>query len=342
MVDEKAIERSKMKEGEYVQLANEKQAEIDQIKQAEQQRQEEPQSNNIFKIMKNMFERKKAEGELQKQTAQYVKKQYEDQIAQAKRDRYLQEQTQKQEEKLAYERMTAEEKAAITKQKIGKFTDKITAGLGQAKGSSIVNTAGNFIDREYGQGASVERGGQGGFSGLPSGDRIANMMGGRVVQSQQQTKGKQGITPNDRFSQAHLSGFLGNKRVAAEQPLNYLPRSNVGNIGPRAGQYLGAQVSGKKNYAASFGASGPKTNFGKLMGSTNTQRDVVGRKSNIKGAGLQSVEGYGGLNYGAKVHSILGGMSTPKITGKTSKKTTNVNINLPESSVVKINRMLGK
>lgn len=248
MVDERQINDSKLKEDVYQQESDKLGIDITHNEaEAEYKRNKEP-SRNIFTAMKEAFEKRQGDNAVVKQQKQFVKKQYDDKIQEARRERLLQEQQKKMEDKLAYERLTREEKANRAKQKIGEFTDKVSAGLGKMATSGPVMRASSTVEREYGPGSSRETAGQ---LGLPSGDRIAMMIGGGIRTNNGSGNGRSSL-PASRITE-----YLGsNKQThAMRQPTTYLQNS-VGtrdyasifgmNKTPQPNNIRGSKPTGKK------------------------------------------------------------------------------------------------
>jgi hypothetical protein len=265
MVDEHAIEQSKMEEAAYQEKANELQIDIEHNDAVEQERENRPKSRNIFAVMKDMFERKKAEGHLVKKQKEYIKNEYEDKIREARKQRAIQEMEKKMQDKLDYTNMTHEERAARTKDKVNQFASK----LGDAFGGAKVLNMSDRVTGEYRAQAQQKP-----TSGIPSVEKLSSFIGMGSSNPTGKSSGS-GFVTNEKIHSmlgGHVSTNVTGK-IRGNAP-------SIGKIGSYLGTgkkgvnvmgYLGTQKTGTnilgylpkatgRNYANEFGTMGMGNN----------------------------------------------------------------------------------
>lgn len=207
MVDEYQLNENKQKEAEYQQKANNKQAEIDHINNLNEQRKLQPPTDNIFAKMKDMFERKSAQGELRKRTLEYEKRQHEDEAWHKKQSIVILEKERDTQNKLDNETYHQEDKMGRIKQKINMFTTNLS---GFANNPKLLKMSDKFLGSYQNKTTTS--------SGLPSGDRIRQFTGG--TQHLQTHLGR--VKPNthkltsthlkQNFKPININKFLGTKK----------------------------------------------------------------------------------------------------------------------------------
>lgn len=317
---------SQIKEQVYTEERDKAQADINDIRSEEQTKQDKPVSKNIFRRMKEAFEKNQVDRELERHQKEHLKKEYEVKIQAARSERKMADMDQKYRDKLAYEALTKEEKAARAKQKIGHFADKLSTGLGNFSGSKMVDIASKGVERNVGAGQSAS-------GSLPGGDRIAMMMGGRTQQGPK-TYGASGS--GDRFSTDNLHKYLGTgtKRPAAEtNTLAYFPKSNIGGVAKKSGQYLG-QAPRVNNFSAQFGSPGvdinkhlPRMGGGQQV--TN-KKPVAQAKQNPMG---------GSIDFGGNINKMLG-KQTP-MSNPLKSKSKIIDVEPQDSQEARMKRLIG-
>lgn len=253
-----------VKEQVYTEERDKVQEDINTIKAEEREKAEKPVSKNIFRRMKEAFERNQVDRELERQQKEHIKKEYESKISEARKARKVQEIEQKYKDKLAYENLTSQEKKERTKEKIQKISSTLSSELGSFGKSEFVNTASSSVERNLGRGSSVS-------GGLPDSSRIAGMMGGRNTGAQK-TVGK---GSGDMFSTQHIGRYLSSNKPSAEtNTLRYLPKPNIGGAATRAGKLLGAAPTGR-NYESYFGKS--NVNIMQNLPKQNPKKELIKR-----------------------------------------------------------------
>lgn len=264
MADEKLIRESEMREAEL----NAEKSQVEQELEAMKPVAPDPNAppKNIFGKMREMFDKYQDNNKVNRMAKEQLKKEYDEKISQARKDRKLEENKARFEAKLARAKMTRQERAADTQQKIGRFTDKLSKGLGGASANSFVNLAGNSLDRQLGVGSGRQ-------GGDPfSSDKVSRMLG----KSPEGNKRYVASTPNKTFDASRLMGYMSSGQAHKVDVVGTLGRV------PKRKEYGSAYgVSPIRNVVPEFGKSPkvdsakylPKTDFGgnldKFLRATN-------------------------------------------------------------------------